>query len=129
MATAVMAAPEAIFIPATANDMRLIAPQLTFHDLRAELFGLSSWNNSLLLREAGASMEQAGSRMDNIVKMTVLLTDREHYPVMRRTEFEYYRRHAPRLVEDPPASTVMIVELGKPDYLVELDVVGVVARD
>jgi branched-chain amino acid transport system substrate-binding protein len=53
------AAPEAIFIPATANDMRLIAPQLTFHDLRAELFGLSSWNNSLLLREAGASMEQA----------------------------------------------------------------------
>ena len=31
----------------------------TFHDLRAELFGLSSWNNSLLLREAGASMEQA----------------------------------------------------------------------
>jgi ABC-type branched-subunit amino acid transport system substrate-binding protein len=53
------AAPEAIFVPANANEMRLIAPQLIFHDLRAQLFGLSSWNNSLLLREAGASMEQA----------------------------------------------------------------------
>jgi 2-iminobutanoate/2-iminopropanoate deaminase len=83
----------------------------------------------IALDKVRACMEQAGSSMDNVIKMTVLLTDRAHYPGMRRTEFEYYREHAPLLVEDPPASTVMIVELGKPEYLVELDVVGVLARE
>jgi ABC-type branched-subunit amino acid transport system substrate-binding protein len=78
------AAPEAVFIPATATEMRLIAPQLIFHDLRAELFGPSSWNNSLLLREAGASMEQA------VVPSEVALI-----PEARRQRFEelWRRRH------------------------------------
>ena len=79
------AAPEAVFIPATATEMRLIAPQLIFHDLRAELFGPSSWNNSLLLREAGASMEQA------VVPSEVALI-----PEARRQRFEQlWRRRFP----------------------------------
>ena len=85
------AAPEAIFIPATANDMRLIAPQLTFHDLRAELFGLSSWNNSLLLREAGASMEQA-----------VMPSEVALIPEQRRQRFEdLWRRRFPSTSSTP----------------------------
>lgn len=52
-------APEALYVPASPNVMRLIAPQLVFHDLRAQLLGPSSWGNSLLLREAGTSMERA----------------------------------------------------------------------
>lgn len=80
------AAPEALFIPATPTEMRLIAPQLIFHDLRAELFGPSSWNNGLLLREAGASMEQA------IVPSDVALI-----PEARRDTFEeLWRRRNPR---------------------------------
>jgi ABC-type branched-subunit amino acid transport system substrate-binding protein len=87
------AAPEAIFIPATANDMRLIAPQLTFHDLRAELFGLSSWNNSLLLREAGASMEQA-----------VMPSEVPLIPEERRQRFEsLWRRRFPNSSSTPIA--------------------------
>jgi 2-iminobutanoate/2-iminopropanoate deaminase len=82
----------------------------------------------IALDKVRACMERAGSSMDNVIKMTILLTDRKNYPAMRRTEFEYYRAHAPRLVEDPPASTVMVVGLGKPEYLVELDAVGVVSR-
>ncbi len=79
------AAPEALFIPATATEMRLIAPQLIFHDLRAELFGPSSWNNSLLLREAGGSMEQA------VVPSEVALI-----PEARRQRFEeLWRRRFP----------------------------------
>ena len=52
-------APEAIFIPANPTEVRLIAPQLVFHDLRVQLLGLSSWNNSLLLREAGSALDRA----------------------------------------------------------------------
>jgi 2-iminobutanoate/2-iminopropanoate deaminase len=74
-------------------------------------------------------MEQAGSSMNNVIKTLILITRREDYPKMRKTEFEYYQKYAPMLVEDPPASTIMIVELGKPEYLIEIEVVGVVSRD
>lgn len=52
-------APEALFVPAGPNEMRLIAPQLVFQDLRSQLLGPSSWNNSLLFREVGASLDRA----------------------------------------------------------------------
>ena len=80
------------------------------------------------LNKIRRAMEEAGSSMNNLVKVTMLLKNREDYPKMRRTEYEYYRKHAPMLVENPPASTVMLVELGKPEYLLEIDVVGVVKR-
>jgi enamine deaminase RidA (YjgF/YER057c/UK114 family) len=59
-------------------------------------------------------MEDAGSSID---------------PKMRKTELAYYQKYAPRLVADPPASTFMEVGLAKPEFLVEIDVVGVVSRD
>ena len=52
-------APEALFVPASPSEMRLIAPQLVFQDLRAQLLGPSSWNNSLLVREVGPSLDRA----------------------------------------------------------------------
>lgn len=52
-------APEALFVPAGPNEMRLIAPQLVFQDLRSQLLGPSSWNNSLLVREVGSSLDRA----------------------------------------------------------------------
>ncbi|MCE5254519.1 MAG: RidA family protein [Actinomycetia bacterium] len=73
-------------------------------------------------------MEQAGSSMNNVIKTLILLKRREDYPAMRRTEFEYYQKYAPASVEDPPASTIMIVELGRPEYLIEIEVIGVVSR-
>lgn len=104
------AAPEAIFIPATANDMRLIAPQLTFHDLRAELFGLSSWNNSLLLREAGASMEQA-----------VMPSEVALIPEERRQRFEsLWRRRFPNSSSTPIALK---------SYMAALTVIEALARE
>jgi enamine deaminase RidA (YjgF/YER057c/UK114 family) len=45
---------------------------------------------------------------------------------MRDAEFDYYRNHAPSLVEDPPASTVVqVVSLSKPNMLVEFDATAV----
>lgn len=73
-------------------------------------------------------MEDAGSSMNNVIKTLILLKRIEDYPTMRRTELEYYQKYAPMLVEDPPASTFMVVGLGKPEYLVEIDIVGVISR-
>lgn len=73
-------------------------------------------------------MEEAGSSMNNVIKTLMMLKRLEDYPKMRRTELEYYQKHAPLLVEDPPASTFMVVGLAKPEFLVEIDVVGVVSR-
>jgi 2-iminobutanoate/2-iminopropanoate deaminase len=74
-------------------------------------------------------MEEAGSCMDNVIKTLILLKNVSDYPQMRKTELEYYQKYAPRLVDDPPASTFMEVGLAKPEFLIEIDVVGVISRD
>jgi 2-iminobutanoate/2-iminopropanoate deaminase len=71
------------------------------------------------------AMEEVGSSMNNLVKTIILLKNLEDYPLMRRTELEYYQRYAPFLVENPPASTVaVVVSLARPEFLVEIDAVG-----
>lgn len=106
------AAPEALFVPATPTQMRLIAPQLIFHDLRAELFGPSSWNNGLLLREAGASMEQA-----------IVPSDVASIPEARRDRFEeLWRRRFPNSPSTAIGlkgylATVRIIEALSPEGL------------
>lgn len=82
----------------------------------------------MALTKVKRAMDEAGSCMDNVVRTLIMLKRREDYPVMRRTELEFYQEHAPLLVDDPPASSVMIVELGKPEYLVEVEVTGVISR-
>ena len=80
------------------------------------------------LEKVRKAMETAGSCMDNVIKTAILLKDVADYPVMRRTELEFYQKCAPKLVEDPPASTLMEVGLDKPEYLVEIEVIGVMSR-
>jgi len=74
------------------------------------------------------ALEEVGSNMSNIIKTLMLLKNLEDYPIMRKTELEYYQKHAPLLVEQPPASTFMQVSLAKPEFLVEMDVVAVLYR-
>ena len=75
------------------------------------------------------AMENAGSEMNNVVKTLIMLKDVKNYPLMRKTEVEYYEKYAPKLVEDPPASTFLECNLAHPGLQVEIDVVGVVSRD
>ncbi len=71
------------------------------------------------------ALEEAGSSMENIVKVVIYFKDIKDYEIVKRTEFEYYREYAPSLVEEPPASTVcQVVSLSKPNMLVEFDVVA-----
>ena len=72
-----------------------------------------------------SALEEAGSSMDNIVKTVIYLKHLEDYQIMRDTEREYYEKHAPSLIEDPPASTFMQpASLSKPSMLIEIDVIA-----
>ena len=75
------------------------------------------------------TIEDAGGSMDNIIQTFILLKDIKDYPLMREAELEYYRQHAPRLVAEPPVSTVIQpYSLARPDYLIEMDALSVITR-
>ena len=68
--------------------------------------------------------------MENVVKTFFLLTSLENYGSVRRTETEFYERHAPQLVTTPPAATLMVVpSLARPELLVQYEVVAALDRD
>jgi enamine deaminase RidA (YjgF/YER057c/UK114 family) len=75
------------------------------------------------------ALEEAGSSLDNLVKNLIMLKDLDDYPAMRRTELAYYQKYAPFLVDNPPVSSVLGVQLGKPEYLVEIESIGVISRE
>ena len=84
----------------------------------------------MALRKVKMAMEEAGSSMDNVVKTVMLVKHLDDYPKMRRTEVEFYLENAPYLVEHPPASTFIApASLAKPEFLVEVDVIGVIDRN
>jgi 2-iminobutanoate/2-iminopropanoate deaminase len=84
----------------------------------------------IALNKVRMAVEEAGSSMNNIVKTLMLLKNLEDYPNMRRTELEYYQKHAPFMVDNPPASTFMqVASLGKPEFLVGIDVIDVISRE
>ena len=71
-------------------------------------------------------LEEAGSRLEHIVKMTIYLREMGNYQTMRDAEYNYYKKYCPSLTEDPPASTVVqVVSLSKPNMLVEFDAIAV----
>lgn len=71
------------------------------------------------------ALEEAGSSMDNIVKTVIYIKRLEDYQLMRDTELEYYKKHAPQLIDEPPASTcIQPVSLSRPNMLVEIDVIA-----
>ena len=84
----------------------------------------------MVMDKVKTAMEEAGSSLENVVKTVMLIKHRDDYPRMRRTEVEYYMKHAPYLVENPPASTFFVpASLAKPEFLIEMDVIGVMDRD
>ena len=71
------------------------------------------------------ALEEAGSSLENIIKVVILFKDMKDYEAVKTAEFDYYRKHAPALAEEPPASTVFqVVSLSKPNMLVEFDIVA-----
>ena len=82
------------------------------------------------LDSARAALETAGSSMENIIKTFFLIRTLDDYKEVRKTETEYYEKHAPLLIERPPAATLMVVpELAGPGYQLEYEVIGVVDQN
>jgi 2-iminobutanoate/2-iminopropanoate deaminase len=71
------------------------------------------------------ALEEAGSGLEHIVKVTIYLREMNDYKAMRDAEFNYYQEYCPALAEEPPASTVVqVVSLSKPSMLVEFDAIA-----
>ena len=78
------------------------------------------------LEKVRLALEEAGSSMENIVKVMILFKDIKDYEAVKQTEFDYYREHAPGLAAEPPASTVyQVVSLSKDNMLVEFDIIAI----
>ncbi len=76
-----------------------------------------------------AALTEAGTSMDNIVKMTIYLKHAEDAEIFQQIEKEYWHKYAPRLLEEPPASTLLQpLSLITPNVLVEIDVIAVIPR-
>ena len=74
-------------------------------------------------------LEEAGSCLENLVRTLILFKDMKDYPVVRATELEYFKKHAPSLVDAPPASTVLqAAMLARPEFLVEIEAIAVVKK-
>jgi len=71
------------------------------------------------------TIEETGSSLNNLAKTYMLLPDAKYYPIMRKMELEYYQKYAPRLVIEPPASTVINpLNLASPKMMIEIDAIG-----
>ena len=77
------------------------------------------------LENLKTAIEETGGSLNNLAKTLVLLPDLENYSTMRRLELEYYQQHAPKLVSEPPASTLICpLNLASPKMMIEIDAIG-----
>jgi reactive intermediate/imine deaminase len=67
-----------------------------------------------------AALEAAGSRLADVVKLTVYLTDLEDLAAFRRVRDEHQDARRP-----PASSLVRVAGLVHPDFLVEIDALAV----
>ena len=76
----------------------------------------------LALDRVNERLEEAGARLDDVVKLVWYLTDRALEQEFYAARDGWLARHAPKLIEERSyASTLLIVGLAKPDMLVEID--------
>ena len=79
------------------------------------------------LDKVRGALEEAGTSMDNIVKTVLYLKHMEAYDKVEEKRQQYYQKYAPRLIEEPPADTLIgVTGLHEPDMLVEIDMIAVI---
>jgi 2-iminobutanoate/2-iminopropanoate deaminase len=77
------------------------------------------------LEQINQAMKEAGSSLKNLVKTTTFLKNMKDYQGYRDTEKKYFLEHAPELVKEPVASTVVqVASLPKDDFLIEIEAIG-----
>ena len=84
----------------------------------------------LALERIKARLEEAGARLEDVVKLVWYLTDRDLEEEFYAARDGWLGRNAPSLLEERSyASTLLIVGLAKPDMLVEIDCIAYVGVD
>ena len=69
-----------------------------------------------------AALSAAGAKFSDVVKMNTFITDMAQAPAVREVRARYFG-------ETTPASTlVQVVHLARPEFLLEIEVIAVVAR-
>ena len=77
------------------------------------------------LEQIDSAMKEAGSSLRNLVKVTTFLKEMKDYQGYRDTERKYFLEHAPELVQEPVASTVIqVASLPKPEFLIEMEAIA-----
>ena len=72
------------------------------------------------------ALKEAGTTMDHIFKTVLYLRNMEDYDRVEERRQDYYRRYAPKLVDEPPCDTLIgVTALHEPDMLVELETTAV----
>lgn len=71
------------------------------------------------LRNLEVLLKTAGSSFENVLKVTVYLTDADDYDPMNEVYGQYFPGN-------PPARTTVVVDLVRPELLVEIDLIALV---
>jgi 2-iminobutanoate/2-iminopropanoate deaminase len=76
-----------------------------------------------------AALTEAGTSVDNLVKLTYFLKKAADSAEMQKLEIAYWQKYAPRLLEEPPARTlVQVLSIVHPDLLIEIEAIAVIPR-
>ena len=70
-----------------------------------------------------AQLEEAGTDLYNIFKITFYLTERYNWPKAWRATLKYWKKHAPALLarNGPPQTLITKIGLDHPQMLIEID--------
>ncbi|MFC2047657.1 Rid family hydrolase, partial [Chloroflexota bacterium] len=67
-------------------------------------------------------LEECGSNLDNIVKITWYLTERYNWPRAWRVTRKYWAKHGPELMKrNGPHTLIEGIKLDHPQMLIEID--------
>ncbi len=82
------------------------------------------------LENIKAALEESGSSIENLVKHTIFVRDIEDCPCIWKTMVDYYRNHAPNLIMEPPAATVIpVTSFLKPECRLEMDSIAILVKN
>ncbi len=77
------------------------------------------------LKNLKDAIEESGGFLENLVKTHVLIPNPANLAAYRKVELEFYQKYAPRLVEEPPASTVVHpFGLASPRFGIEVEAIA-----
>jgi enamine deaminase RidA (YjgF/YER057c/UK114 family) len=101
-----------------------LPPELLF------LSGCEGSDVESVLDEVRATLEHAGSSLERVVKTTLMLSAAGDHDAARAAEAAYYRRHAPALADEPPATTFLeTTGFATPGASAQLDVIAARPRE